>query len=212
MTLIMLGPPGAGKGTQTAVLSKKLGIISISTGHILRTAISERRPVGLEAKKYMDKGLLVPDDTIIEIVKDFFATNDIGKGCILDGVPRNIYQAEMLEKLGIQIDVAISLEISDAEIEERMSGRRACPKCGAGYHTKAIPPKKEGICDNCGEKLVTREDDRPETVRRRLEVYHKETEPIIAFYTKKGKLLSVDGTASIEETSEKVVKALEMIQ
>jgi adenylate kinase len=212
MTLIMLGPPGAGKGTQAAVLSETLGIITVSTGHILRTAISKKSPVGIQAKKYMDQGLLVPDEIIIEIVKDFLASHDIGKGCILDGVPRNIAQAEMLERLGVVIDAAISLEVSDREIEERMSGRRSCPKCGAGYHIAANPPKKDNICDLCGEKLVIRDDDRPETVRRRLEVYHRETEPIIDFYASKGKLLAVDGTASIEVTSEKVVKALEMIQ
>jgi adenylate kinase len=159
----------------------------------------------------MDKGLLVPDEIIIDIVKDFFATNDIGRGCILDGVPRNIKQAEMLEKMGVQIDAAISLEVSDPR-KDRMTGRRVCPKCGAGYHTKALPPKVEGICDVCGDKLVIRDDDKPETVRRRLEVYHTETEPILAFYADRGKLLSIDGTASVEETSEKVVKALEMIQ
>lgn len=212
MTLIMLGPPGAGKGTQAAVLSEKLGIHIISTGHILRTAISEERPVGLEAKKFMDQGLLVPDEIIIDIVKDFFATNDMGRGCILDGVPRNIKQAEMLEKMGVQIDAAISLEVSDSDIEDRMTGRRACPKCGAGFHTKALPPKVEGICDVCGEKLVIRDDDKPETVRRRLKVFHTETEPILAFYADRGKLFSIDGTASVEETTEKVVKALEMIQ
>ncbi len=212
MTLIMLGPPGAGKGTQAAVLSEKLGIISVSTGHILRTAVKEQTPVGLEAKKYMDQGLLVPDETIIDIVKDFLAGCGAGKGCILDGVPRNIAQAEMLERLGVTIDAAILLNVGDKEIEDRMSGRRFCPKCGAGYHVKALPPKIEGICDVCGEGLAIREDDRPETVRRRLEVYHRETEPIIGFYASRGKLISIDGTASIEETTEKVVKALEMVQ
>lgn len=212
MTLVMLGPPGAGKGTQAEILSKRLGVTTLSTGNILRTAIAEGRQVGLEAKKYMDKGELVPDDVIIGIIKDFLATHDLGKGCILDGVPRNINQAKMLDEMGVVIDAAISLEVSDCEIEERMGGRRSCLKCGASYHVKANPPKEQDICDKCGERLTVRDDDKPETVRQRLAVYHEQTEPIIGFYTEKGKLIAVDGTASVEDTAEKLVKALEMIQ
>lgn len=211
MTIIMLGPPGAGKGTQAEVLSKKLGVTTLSTGNILRSAIAEQRPVGLNAKAYMDKGELVPDDVIIGIVKDYLETHDLGGGCILDGVPRTLVQAEMLDKMGVQIDAAISLEVGDDAIEARMTGRRTCQKCGATYHVKANPPKQEGICDKCGEALTIRNDDKPETVRQRLAVYHAQTEPILAYYAAQKKLLSVDGTASVEETSEKLVKALEKI-
>ena len=212
MNIIMLGPPGAGKGTQAEVLSKKLGVTTLSTGNILRAAIADKRPVGLSAKAYMDKGQLVPDDVIIGIVKDYLESHDLGKGCILDGVPRTIAQAEMLDQMGVQIDAAISLEVSDDAIEERMSGRRTCMKCGATYHVKANPPKVEGICDKCGEALTVREDDKPETVRQRLAVYHAQTEPIIGYYKEQGKLYAVDGTASVEETSGKLVKTLEMLK
>ncbi len=212
MNIIMLGPPGAGKGTQAEVLSRKLGVTTLSTGNILRAAIAEGRPVGLSAKAYMDKGELVPDDVIIGIVKDYLETHDLGKGCILDGVPRTIHQAEMLDKMGVPIDAAISLEVSDEAIEERMSGRRTCMKCGATYHVKANPPKQEGICDKCGEALTVRPDDKPETVRQRLAVYHAQTEPILGYYQAQGKLYPVDGTASVEETSEKLVRTLEMMQ
>ena len=212
MNIIMLGPPGAGKGTQAEVLSKKLGVTTLSTGNILRAAIAEQRPVGLSAKAYMDKGQLVPDDVIIGIVKDYLESHDLGKGCILDGVPRTIAQAEMLDRMGVPIDAAISLEVSDAAIEERMSGRRTCMKCGATYHVKANPPKVEGICDKCGEALTVREDDKPETVRQRLAVYHAQTEPIIGYYKQQGKLYAVDGTAGVEETSGKLVKTLEMLK
>ena len=209
MNIIMLGPPGAGKGTQAAVLSGKLGVTTLSTGNILRAAIAEQTPVGLSAKSYMDKGELVPDDVIIGIVKDYLETHDLGAGCILDGVPRTVAQAEILDEMGVPIDAAISLEVSDDAIEERMSGRRTCLKCGATYHVKANPPKAEGICDNCGEPLVVRDDDRPETVRQRLGVYHAQTEPILGYYEAQGKLLRVDGTAGVDETSEKLVKLLE---
>ena len=212
MTIIMLGPPGAGKGTQAEVLGKKLGVTTLSTGNILRTAIAEERPVGLNAKAYMDKGQLVPDDVIIGIVKDYLESHDLGSGCILDGVPRTLVQAEMLDKMGVKIDAAISLEVDDSAIEKRMGGRRVCLKCGATYHVEANPPKEEGICDKCGEGLAIREDDKPETVRQRLAVYHEQTEPIIGYYGAQGKLLSVDGTASVEETSEKLVRALESLK
>ncbi len=211
MNIIMLGPPGAGKGTQAEVLSKKLGITTLSTGNILRAAIAEGRPVGLNAKAFMDKGQLVPDDVIIGIVKDYLETHDLGKGCILDGVPRTLVQARMLDEMGVKIDAAISLEVSDEAIEERMGGRRTCTKCGATYHIKANPPRTEGVCDKCGEKLTIREDDKPETVRQRLSVYHNQTEPILGYYREQGKLLSVDGTASVEATSEKLVSVLEQL-
>ena len=208
----MLGPPGAGKGTQAAVLSAKLGVATLSTGNLLRAAIAQERPVGLSAKAYMDKGALVPDDVIIGIVKDYLETHDLGRGCILDGVPRTVNQAEMLDRMGVPIDAAIVLEVSDEAIEERMSGRRTCLKCGATYHVKANPPRVEGICDNCGEALTVREDDRPETVAPRLAVYHEKTEPILDYYRAQGKLLPVDGTAGVEATSEKLIQTLEMMQ
>lgn len=212
MKLIMLGPPGAGKGTQAAKLSVTLGIPTLSTGHILRTAIKEGLPVGLEAKEYMDAGKLVPDEIVIGVVKDFLAKDEFKKGYILDGMPRTLAQAEILEQMGVEIDAAISIEISDAEIEHRMEGRRVCNKCGASYNVDANPPKVENICDECGDTLVIRDDDKPETVRQRLAVYHAETEPIIGFYKQRGKLLAIDGTASVDETTKKVMNALEMIK
>ncbi|MDD6188018.1 MAG: adenylate kinase [Clostridiales bacterium] len=212
MKLIMLGPPGAGKGTQAAKLSVSLNVPTLSTGHILRTAIKEGLPVGLQAKEYMDAGKLVPDEIVIGVVKDFLSKDEFKTGYILDGVPRTLVQAEILEKMGVELDAAVSIEISDEEIEHRMQGRRVCNKCGASYNIDANPPKVENICDVCGEKLVIRDDDKPETVRQRLAVYHAETEPIIGFYKERGKLLPVDGTASVEETTEKVMKALEMIK
>ena len=208
MNIIMLGPPGAGKGTQAEVLSRKLGVTTLSTGNILRSAIAEGRPVGLNAKAFMDKGQLVPDDVIIGIVKDYLETHDLGKGCILDGVPRTLAQARMLDEMGVAIDAAISLEVGDEAIEERMGGRRTCTKCGATYHVVANPPKAEGVCDKCGEALTIRPDDQPETVRARLVTYCKETEPLKEFYAARGKLRSVENQPTIEATTEEVVKAL----
>jgi adenylate kinase len=207
----MLGPPGAGKGTQAAKLSEALGIPTLSTGHILRTAIKEGLPVGLEAKSYMDAGKLVPDETIIKVVKEYLEENNFNTGYILDGMPRTLNQAEMLEEMGVEIDVAILLEISDEDIEERMKGRRVCPACGAAYNTKSLPPRTEGICDICGEALVIRDDDKPETLRQRLAVYHEETEPIIGFYENMGKLKRIDGKADIQESTDKILNMLELI-
>lgn len=212
MKLIMLGPPGAGKGTQAAKLSVSLNLPTLSTGHILRTAIKEGLPVGLQAKEYMDAGKLVPDEIVIGVVKDFLSKDEFKTGYILDGVPRTLVQAEILEKMGVELDAVLSIEISDVEIENRMQGRRVCNKCGASYHVDANPPKVENICDECGDQLVIRDDDKPETVRQRLAVYHAETEPIIDFYKERGKILAIDGTASVDETTEKVMKALEMIK
>ena len=178
MKLILLGAPGAGKGTQAEILSAKLGIPTISTGNILRAAIKEGTSIGLEAKSYMDAGKLVPDSVIIGIVAQRLEQPDCSGGFILDGVPRTIGQAQALAQAGVTFDHVVSIEISDGEIEERMTGRRVCQNCGAPYHVKAKPPKVEGVCDTCGGPLVQREDDKPETVRHRLEVYHAETEPL----------------------------------
>ena len=208
MKLIMLGAPGAGKGTQGAILSEKLGIPTISTGNILRAAVKNGTPVGLQAKSYMEAGKLVPDEVIIGIVAERLAEPDCANGYILDGVPRTIAQAEALEKAGIVFDNVISIEISDEEIEERMEGRRFCHDCGATYHIHNAPSKVEGVCDKCGGELVLRDDDKPETVKHRLEIYHSETEPLKDFYAQRGVLKMVDNQPTIEATTVVVMKAL----
>jgi adenylate kinase len=208
MKLIMLGAPGAGKGTQAAILSEKLSIPTISTGNILRAAVKNGTPVGLQAKSFMDAGKLVPDEVIIGIVAERLAEADCQNGYILDGVPRTIAQAEALEKAGIVFDNVLSIEISDSEIIDRMGGRRACTACGATYHVVSAPSKVEGKCDKCGADLVLRDDDKPETVKQRLEVYHNETEPLKDFYAKRGVLRLVDNQPTIEATTEVVLKAL----
>ena len=208
MKLILLGAPGAGKGTQAEILSKLLGVPTISTGNILRAAVKNRTPVGLKAKAYMDKGALVPDEVIIGIIAERLAEADCAAGYILDGVPRTIPQAEAMEKGGIEIDCALSIEVADKTIIDRMSGRRTCPNCGASFHIVSNPPKKEGVCDSCGAELTIRKDDAPETVKARLETYHKETEPLKAFYEKRGKLKSVDNQPTIEATTAVIRKTL----
>ena len=208
MKLILLGAPGAGKGTQADILCKELDIPTISTGNILRAAIKNGTPTGMKAKAFMDEGKLVPDDVIIGIITERVAEEDCKNGYILDGVPRTIAQAEALEKAGIVFDDVISIEISDETIMERMSGRRVCEHCGASYHLVAVPPKREGICDKCGGKLVQRKDDAPEAVKARLEVYHKETEPLKDFYAKRGLLKSVENQATVAETSQVILRAL----
>jgi len=210
MKLIFLGPPGAGKGTQAAIVSKKLGIPSISTGDMLRAAVKEGTKVGLEAKSFMDAGKLVPDAVIIGIVDERLAKPDCAKGYILDGVPRTLAQAEALEKAGISFDHVISLEVRDEAIVERMSGRRVCAKCGTPFHVVNNPPKAEGVCDACGGELIQRADDKAETVRHRLEVYHEETEPLKSFYEARGVLDLVPGDlGTIEETTAAIMKVLE---
>lgn len=208
MKLILLGAPGAGKGTQADILSQRLNIPTISTGNILRAAVKNGTPVGLKAKEYMDAGKLVPDEVIIGIVVERLAEPDCANGYILDGVPRTIAQAEALEEKGITFDTVLSLEISDEEIIERMGGRRACTACGATYHVVSAPPKTEGKCDKCGADLVLRDDDKPETVKNRLTVYHTETEPLKDFYAKRGNLKSVDNQPTIEATTKVVLEAL----
>ena len=208
MNLILLGAPGAGKGTQADIISKKLGIPTISTGNILRAAVKNGTPVGLKAKEYMNAGKLVPDDVIIGVINERLAEPDCQLGYILDGVPRTIAQAEALEKVGIEFDAVISLEVSDEAVEQRLTGRRTCPVCGATYHITANPPKTEGICDVCGSALEQRKDDRPETVKARLATYHAETEPLKAFYQERGILKTVQNVGSIEEVNAAVMKAL----
>ena len=208
MKLILLGAPGAGKGTQAEVLCRKLGIPSISTGNILRAAIKNGTPTGLKAKSYIDAGALVPDEVIIGIVDERLAQDDCKNGYILDGVPRTIAQAEALEKAGITFDAVVSIEISEEEILGRMTGRRVCEACGSTYNVVAIPPRREGICDNCGGKLIQRKDDTPETVRERLKVYHTETEPLVDFYANRGLLRPVRSADTKEATTKAILDVL----
>ena len=208
MKLILLGPPGAGKGTQAEILNKKLGIPTISTGNILRAAVKNGTPVGLKAKEYMDAGKLVPDEVIIGVISERLTEADCQNGFILDGVPRTIPQAEALEKAGISFDAVVSIEISDEEIVERMAGRRVCTACGAPYHVKNMPPKVEGVCDACGGKLEARADDKPEVVRDRLQVYHKETAPLKDFYAARNLLKTVDNQPTVAETTTAILNAL----
>ena len=208
MKVILLGAPGAGKGTQAEIIASKLSIPTISTGNILREAIRNGTKTGLEAKRYMDEGKLVPDDVIIGIVADRVAQQDCAGGYILDGMPRTIPQAQALEDRGIHFDHVISIEIADEVIEKRMTGRRVCSNCGASYHIVANPPKAEGVCDSCGGALTIRKDDAPETVRNRLSVFHKETEPLKEFYQKLGKLQLVDGNQAIEKATSAIMEVL----
>ena len=208
MNLILLGAPGAGKGTQAEILVEKLGIPAISTGNMLREAMANGSPVGKQAKQYMDNGLLVPDEVILGIVAERVAQPDCAKGFILDGVPRTLAQAEALEAKNIRIDHVVSIEIDDSVIEGRMTGRRVCSNCGASYHIVANPSKTEGKCDLCGGDLMIRKDDAPETVRRRLVVYHEQTEVLKDFYAKLGKLRLVEGNQSIEGACEDILTAI----
>ena len=208
MNLILLGAPGAGKGTQAEKLVNKLSIPAISTGNMLREAIANGTDLGKEAKKYMDEGNLVPDELILGIVAERVAEPDCANGFILDGVPRTLAQAEALEAKGVRIDHVVSIEVDDAAIEGRMTGRRVCAKCGASYHITANPPKTEGLCDLCGGELIRRKDDAPETVRRRLQVYHSTTEVLKDFYGKLGRLRLINGSQSIEGANEDILKAI----
>ena len=208
MNLILLGAPGAGKGTQAELLMEKLSIPGISTGNMLREAMKNGTPVGEKAKYYMDNGLLVPDEVILDIVAERVAQADCANGFILDGVPRTLAQAEALEAKGVKIDHVVSIEIVDDVIEGRMTGRRVCSKCGASYHIVANPSKVDGKCDHCDGDLMIRKDDAPETVRRRLEVYHEQTEVLKDFYAKLGKLRLVEGNQSIEGANEDILKAI----
>ena len=208
MNIILLGAPGAGKGTQAELLVKKLSIPAISTGNMLREAIANGTELGKKAKQFMDEGALVPDELILGIVADRVAQPDCQAGFILDGVPRTLAQAEALEEKGVVIDHVVSIEVDDAQIEGRMTGRRVCGSCGASYHIVANPPKTEGVCDHCGKALVIRKDDKPETVRHRLEVYHASTEVLKDFYGKLGRLRLVNGSQSIEGANEDILKVI----
>ena len=208
MRLILLGAPGAGKGTQAEIIASKLNIPTISTGNILREAIKNGTPIGLQAKSLIDQGKLVSDDVIIGIVRDRLAEPDCAKGYILDGVPRTIPQAQALLEQGVEIDRVVSIEIADEVIEGRMTGRRVCGSCGASYHIVANPPKTEGICNSCGAELMIRKDDKPETVRHRLAVYHQETEALKGFYENLGKLRLVNGDQPIEAATQDILAAL----
>ena len=212
MKIIMLGAPGAGKGTQAKMLAGKYGIPHISTGDIFRANIKDQTELGMEAKKYMDQGLLVPDELTVKILLDRVSKDDCRNGYVLDGFPRTIPQAEVLDEavseLNDSLDYAINVDVKDENIIRRMSGRRACLKCGATYHIEHIPPKQEGICDVCGSELVLRDDDKPETVQKRLAVYHEQTQPLIDYYNKKGILREVDGSQDMKDVFNAIVAIL----
>lgn len=213
MKIIMLGAPGAGKGTQAKMIAEKYTIPHISTGDIFRANIKEGTELGQQAKEYMDKGLLVPDELVVNLVVDRLTWEDAKNGYVLDGFPRTIPQAEALTKAlaekGEKVDFAIDIDVPDQNIIDRMGGRRACVNCGATYHIVNIPPKVEGICDKCGAKLILRDDDQPETVRKRLDVYHEQTQPLIDYYTEEGVLKEVDGTVDMMDVFESITKLLE---
>lgn len=212
MNLVMLGAPGAGKGTQAKILSDKYSIPHISTGDIFRDNIKRGTELGKKAESYMEKGLLVPDELVVDLVAERIRQEDCQEGFILDGFPRTIPQAESLEAVmeaaGRKIDGAIDIAVPDAVITKRMSGRRACAVCGATYHVVNMPPEKEGVCDKCGGELVLRDDDQPETVLKRLDVYHEQTQPLIDFYEAKGLLVPVDGTKDIALITADIAKAM----
>ena len=209
MKLILLGAPGAGKGTQAEVISEKLSIPAISTGNIIREALANGTEMGLKAKSFIDAGQLVPDDVVIGIIKERLAKDDCAAGFILDGVPRTIPQAEALDTMGVTIDRVISIEVADEKIAKRMSGRRVCKACGASYHLEYKYPAVEGICNACGGELIQRKDDHPDTVLDRLHVYHEQTEPLKGYYEKKGILRIVEGQEEVADTTALTLKALE---
>lgn len=212
MIIVMLGAPGAGKGTQAQKLSEKYRIPHISTGDIFRHNLANKTPLGLEAQKFMDAGALVPDDLTIKMLLDRIAEDDCTRGYVLDGFPRTVAQAEALDHVltltHTPVTAAVDVDVPDDHIIRRMSGRRSCPKCGAVYHVEYIPPKREGICDECGSELVMRDDDREDTVKSRLSVYHAQTEPLIVYYHDKGLLRTVDGTRPVEEVFEEITGIL----
>ncbi len=209
MNLILLGAPGAGKGTQAEKICEKYNIPAVSTGNIIRESLKNGTDMGLKAKSYIDAGALVPDDVVIGIIKERLAEDDCKDGFILDGFPRTIPQAEALDKMGITIDKVVDIEVPDDKIAKRLSGRRVCPTCGASYHLEYKKPAQNGICDACGSELVQRKDDKPETVLDRLKVYHEQTEPLKGYYEKSNKLVIVEGQEEVADTTALVFKALE---
>ena len=209
MNIIFLGAPGAGKGTQAEIVSKKLAIPTVSTGNIIRAALKNGTPMGLQAKAFIEAGKLVPDEVVIGIIKDRLAEDDCQNGFILDGFPRTIPQAEALDGMGIVIDKVIDIEVADERIAQRMSGRRVCKVCGNSYHLEYKKPAVDGVCDDCGGELVQRKDDAPETVLERLKVYHDETEPLKSYYDKQGKMVIVEGQEEVADTTALTLKALE---
>ena len=209
MKLILLGAPGAGKGTQAEIISETLHIPTISTGNIIREALKSGTEMGLKAKEYMDTGRLVPDDVVIGIIQERLAKPDCANGFILDGFPRTIPQAEALDRMSIEIDRVIDIEVADEEIARRVSGRRVCPGCGASYHVDYKKPAVENVCDHCGDTLVQRKDDHPDTVRERLRVYHEQTEPLKGYYAASGKLFIVEGQEEVADTTKLTLAALE---
>ncbi len=209
MNLILLGAPGAGKGTQAEIIAEHLNIPTISTGNIIREALKSGTEMGRKAKEYMDSGRLVPDDVVIGIIKERLAQPDCAGGFILDGFPRTIPQAEALDRMGIVIDRVIDIEVEDETIARRVSGRRVCPSCGASYHVDYKKPAVESVCDRCGDTLVQRKDDQPDTVRERLHVYHEQTEPLKSYYAQSGKLTIVEGQEEVADTTRLTLAALE---
>ncbi len=210
MKLILLGAPGAGKGTQAEFISEHLSIPTISTGNIIREALKSGTEMGLKAKAFIESGKLVPDEVVIGIIQDRLQEDDCQNGFILDGFPRTIPQAEALDRMGIVIDRVINLEVADETITRRVSGRRVCLACGATYHVDYKKPAVEGVCDKCGDTLVQRKDDHPDTVKQRLDVYHEQTEPLKAYYAKAGKLVTVEGQEAVEDTTRLTLAALEV--
>ena len=209
MNLILLGAPGAGKGTQAEVICKALNIPTISTGNMLREAVKNGTKSGLEAKSFMDSGKLVPDEVVIGILKDRIAEDDCKNGFILDGFPRTVPQAEALDNMGVAIDKVVEIYVPDEKIKQRLSGRRVCESCGNSYHVDFKPTKVEGVCDACGGKTVIRKDDEPETVNNRLAIYHEQTAPLKGYYEKQGKLVTVEGQEEVSETSKLTLTAIE---
>lgn len=209
MNLILLGAPGAGKGTQAEVICNHLNIPAISTGNILREAVKNGTQLGLEAKSFMDSGALVPDEIVIGILKDRIGEDDCQNGFILDGFPRTVPQAKALDEMGVQIDKVIDIEVADEKIMQRLSGRRVCADCGASYHIEYKPSKSEGVCDKCGGETVLRQDDHPDTIKDRLHVYHEQTEPLKDYYQQTGKLVVVQGQEDVADTSALTLKAVE---
>ena len=212
MKLILMGAPGAGKGTQSTKISEKWNIPAVSTGEMLRAAVKEGTELGISAKSYMDAGKLVPDEVVIGIIKDYLSSDKCRNGFILDGFPRSIPQAEALDAMGVEIDAVLSIEVADEKIIERMSGRRICSSCGASYHVVYNPPKTADVCDACASKLYIRDDDAAETVISRLNTYHNVTEPLKDYYEKKGILVCVQGMERVEDTTKNVFEALEKVE